>query len=91
MRYLIVIYLLCSSCAIYNSGIVNTDSNEFIIIRESIIGIPGTKLIKEISIQEAKDFCIKQGDSMNIIKLFETKGPYIFGHRPNIKLTFSCI
>jgi len=90
MHYLIAIYLLCSSCAIY-SGVVSKNSNEFIIIRQSATGLLGTKLIKEKSIQEAKDFCIKQGDSMNIIKLFETKGPYIFGHLPNIKLTFSCI
>ena len=73
-----------------NSGVVPVGDDTLMIARQAATGFPGTGKIKTEALKEAGQYCAAQNKTMDIIKLYENEGPYIFGRYPRVELTFRC-
>ena len=88
-----IIVLLCiglCGCAV-NSGIVNTGKDTYMVSRQAATGFSGSGNLKSKALQEAKEFCEKQGKNMKILSTSESKPPYVFGNFPKAEVQFMCL
>lgn len=81
--------LLIGACA-SNSGVIPTGNGNFIISKQAATGFPGTGQIKIDALQEASSYCRSQTKELDLIKLDENEGPFIFGKYPRVELYFRC-
>lgn len=84
-----IVAALLVGCA-SNSGVVPVGEGTLMIARQAATGFPGTGKIKTEALKEAGQYCAAQNKTMDIIKLYENEGPYIFGRYPRVELTFRC-
>ncbi len=84
-----IVAALLVGCA-SNSGVVSVGEGTLMIARQAATGFPGTGKIKTEALKEAGQYRAAQNKTMDIIKLYENEGPYIFGRYPRVELTFRC-
>lgn len=81
--------LFVVSCA-SNTGIISVGGGKLFIAKQAATGFPGTGGIKTESLEEASEYCSKQGKQLHVIELDENEGPFIMGKYPRVELTFNC-
>ena len=79
---------LLSGCA-SNSGVLPIGLNTYMITRQAE-ALRGLDNLAGASIGEANRYCDSQGRAMHLIRMTESKPPYILGNYPRVEIRFSC-
>ena len=79
---------LLAGCAT-NSGVLSIGNNTYLITRQAATGFSGLGNLAPASIREANRYCDSRGKVMHLIRLIESKPPYIWNY-PTVEIRFSC-
>lgn len=82
--------VLLAGCA-SDSGIVPVGANTYLITRQAATGFSGLGNLAPDAINEANRYCASRTMVMKLIRMTESKPPYIFGNYPRAEIRFSCI
>ena len=77
-------------CAI-NSGVVPVGKDTYMVSRQAATGFTGSGKLKARALQEASQFCEKQGKKLQTVSFSETKPPYILTNFPKAEIQFMCL
>ncbi|MFH1201865.1 MAG: SHOCT domain-containing protein [Candidatus Omnitrophota bacterium] len=89
----ILVLLLCSGlcgCAA-NSGVVPIGQDTFMVSRQAATGFSGSGTLKAKALQEASQFCEKQGKKLQVVSTSEASPPYILTNFPKAEVQFMCL
>jgi len=81
---------LIGGCA-SNSGVVPIGQDTFMVSRQAATGFSGSGTLKAEAFQEASQFCISKGKSLQVISTHEAKPPYILANFPKAEIQFMCL
>lgn len=89
MRFLFLLTFLLSGCAVH-TGVVEINSNTYMVSRQAATGFTGKGNLKEESLSEAHLFCKNKSKSLKVISIQEAQPPYILGNFPKAEVQFVC-
>ena len=81
---------LLTGCAT-NSGVVPVGANTYLITRQAATGFSGLGNLAADAIKQANRYCDSRGTVMHLIRMTESKPPYVFGNYPRAEIRFSCV
>lgn len=92
MRNLVVVLVALGSvgCA-SNTGVVPAGGDTYLIAKQAATGFPGLGNLKGEALQEANQYCVRDGKSMEVVNTSETKPPYLLGNYPRAEVQFRCV
>ncbi len=61
------------------------------IQKQAATGFPGPGSLKADVMQEASDYCAKQGREFLLTNVAETQPPYLLGNYPPAEINFRCV
>ncbi len=79
-----------AGCAAH-SGVAPDGQGGYIIQKQAATGFPGPGSLKADIMQEAGDFCAKQGREFLLTNVTETQPPYLLGNYPRAEINFRCV
>jgi len=72
-----------------DSGVVRTERGTFVVSRASN-GVSGPDELKAESVEEARAYCERSGQSLQVVDVRGSKPPYYLTNLPQIKVEFMC-
>lgn len=88
--YISIVSMLVSGCAV-NSGVLKISEDTYKVSRQAATGFEGSSGIRDGALQEANEFCAKQGKCLKVILIGGHHPPYIFGNFPKVDIQFKCL
>ncbi len=79
-----------AGCAAH-SGVAPDGQGGYIIQKQAATGFRGPGSLKADIMQEAGDFCAKQGREFLLTNVTETQPPYLLGNYPRAEINFRCV
>jgi hypothetical protein len=92
MKYIgvVLIALMAGACA-SNTGVVPAGGDTYMIAKQAATGFSGLGNLKGEALQEANQYCVRDGKSMEVVNTSETKPPYLLGNYPRAEVQFRCV
>jgi hypothetical protein len=87
---MLLAFALLSGCA-SNTGIVKIGKDTYMVSRQAATGFSGSGDLKAKCIEEARQFCEKQGKELQVISTWEASPPYILANFPKAEIQFMCL
>lgn len=72
-----------------DSGVVRTERGTFVVSRASN-GVSGPDELKAESVEEARAYCERSGQSLQVVDVRGSEPPYYLTNLPRIKVEFMC-
>ncbi len=91
MRLVVIAGVIFFSGCAANSGIVPLGQDTFMVSRQAATGFSGPGNLKAEALREANQYCIKQGELLQVIHTNESNPPYILGNYPKVEIHFMCL
>ncbi|RQQ19701.1 hypothetical protein DF107_18015 [Burkholderia stagnalis] len=88
-RLFLISAAVLAGCAA-SSGVVSQGDGTFFISKQAATGFSGLGNLKAEVIGEARDYCARTGNAVQIIKIDEARPPFILGNYPRAEATFRC-
>jgi len=74
-----------------NSGVIPMGQDTYMVSCQAATGFSGSGDLKARALQEASQFCTKQGKKLQVISTHESRPPYIFANFPKAEVQFMCL
>jgi hypothetical protein len=90
MRLLIIAAVIAVTGCASNTGVTPMGGGTYMIAAQAATGIGGLGNIKADLLREADQFCTGKGQEMDLVRIQENEGPYVFGKYPRAEVQFKC-
>jgi hypothetical protein len=74
-----------------NSGVVPIGQDTYMVSRQAATGFSGASTLKAEAFQEANQYCVSKGKSLQVVNTEEARPPYVFGNYPKAEVQFMCL
>ncbi|WP_321867486.1 hypothetical protein [Paraburkholderia tropica] len=81
---------IVAGCA-SNSGVVPIGKDTFMVSRQAATGFSGLGDLKAKAYQQAAQYCLANGKSLQPVHTNESQPPYVLGNFPRVELEFMCL
>jgi len=87
---LLLLVVIISGCAA-KSGVVQVDTDTFMISRKAAIGFSNLDNLKAETFQEADEYCKSQNRRISIVNTIDSPPAYFLGKSPKVEVRFMCL
>lgn len=81
--------LFVAGCAA-QTGIVRTGQDSYLLSKRGATGWSPIESLHVDVLQEAGQYCVSQGKSLNVTDETHSKPPYLLGNFPRVTIQFQC-
>lgn len=89
-KLLFIFALLLAGCA-SNSGVVPMGQDTYMVSRQAATGFTGSGTLKADAFNEANQYCLSQGKTLQVVNTQEAQPPFILGNFPKAEVQFMCL
>lgn len=82
--------LFCLAGCAAQTGIVRTGQDSYLLSKRGATGWSPIESLRVDVLQEAGQYCVSQGKSLNVTNETRSKPPYLLGNFPRVSIQFQC-
>lgn len=92
MKYVVMIgcLLFCLAGCAAQTGVVRTGQDSYLLSKRGATGWSPIESLHVDVLQEAGQYCVSQGKSLNVTDETNSKPPYLLGNFPRVTIQFQC-
>lgn len=91
MKYVVLFTAVFLTGCATNSGVIPIGRDTYMVTRQAATGFSGSGNLKAEAFQEAGQFCVGQGKSLQVVSTAEAQPPFVFGNYPKAEVQFMCL